>query len=401
MRRVFLLAGGALLLLTAGLALLATRPWSEYSPLRMNRIFHPEERVENFRRMDRIFPFRSIARSAAPQPLARTSAAIAETYEFGGERRSLPGFLERTYNTGLIVLYEGKIVHESYRRGTTADSKLTSWSVAKSVVATLVGIALAEGSIRSLDDRADAYVRELEGSAYGRATVRDLLRMASGVKFDETYADRLSDINMLFYKVFIFGVPVNSAVASHAEEAPPGTRFRYVSADTQVLASILREATGMPLAKYAETRLWQPLGMESDAFWNVDAPGGAELGYCCLNATLRDFAKIGQLYLQRGRWNGRQVLPEHWIALATRPGAEWQEPVNTKDKFRGYAFQWWVPQGYDGEYYASGVWGQQIWVSEKDRVVVVRTSVDPQYRKHLEEANAVMRAISRGLSAGR
>jgi CubicO group peptidase (beta-lactamase class C family) len=143
-----------------------------------------------------------------------------------------------------------------------------------------------------------------------------------------------------------------------------------------------------------QTRLWAPLGMESSAYWSIEREGGAEVAYCCLNATARDFAKLGQLYLDQGKWKGQQFLPEGWVKEATRPSQDYLKPEASALKLRGYQYQWWVPAGYDGEYFANGVWGQMIWVSEKTNTVIVKTSVDKEYRSHLNETFAVMRALS-------
>jgi CubicO group peptidase (beta-lactamase class C family) len=302
--------------------------------------------------------------------------------------------LQRTQTTSLVVIKNGAIVSEKYFQGADEKSQFTSWSVAKSFLSTMVALAMKDGLIKSLDDQAEQYVPELKGKAYGSVTIRQLLQMSSGIKFDETYTNKLSDINMLFYRVFLAGASINEVVNSHEREVPAGTRFQYVSSDSQVLSQVLTKVSGMPLNKYVQTRLWAPLGMESGAYWSIEREGGAEVAYCCLNATARDFAKLGQLYLDQGKWKGQQFLPEGWVKEATRPSFDYLKPEASALKIRGYQYQWWVPAGYDGEYFANGVWGQMIWVSEKTNTVIVKTSVDEAYRSHLTETFAVMRALS-------
>ncbi|MDI1302317.1 MAG: serine hydrolase [bacterium] len=389
----------ALALLTIAVALFVTRPWSPWSPWKMNRLFSPAVRVENFRHMDRIFPSRPLHKSTQPFVFDEHPGKLPGHYVFDGKIRQTEDFMQKTTTTGLLVLENGVIVHEEYRLGAASSSTLTSWSMAKSVVATLTGIAIKEGKINSLDDQAEKYIPELKGKAYGKATVRDLLRMASGVKFNETYADKTSDINLLFYKVFLLGIPIDEAVKNLPAEDKPGTRFHYKSVDSQVLAWVLRRATGTSVVDYAQKKLWQPLGMQDDAFWNLDRPGGNELAYCCLNATLRDYAKLGQLYLQQGQWQGRQLLPEDWIKESTQRPEPWLAAGHGYAE-RGYGYHWWVPKSPDQEFFANGVWGQTIFVDQKRHIVIVKTSVDPDFKTHTAEMIAFMRGIAAGASAG-
>jgi CubicO group peptidase (beta-lactamase class C family) len=384
----------AVVILSLALAAYFFQPWSAHSPAVMTKIFSPETRVENHRNMKRIFPWRDIAASKQPSAFSKNEKPLPTEFAFEGSTRKLDDFLSRTQTTSFLVIKNGAIVNERYMQGANETSQLTSWSMAKSFLSTLIGLAIKDGMIKSLDDRADVYIAELKGKAYGGVTIRQLLQMSSGIKFDETYTDQFSDINMLFYRVFLAGQSINGAVSSYEQEVAPGTRFKYISADSQVLGWILAKATQMPLSQYLQTRLWGPLGMENSAYWSIEREGGAEVAYCCLNATARDYAKLGQLYLDQGKWRGEQFLPEGWVKQATRPSQPFLEPAATPQKIRGYQYQWWVPENYDGEYFANGVWGQMIWVSEKHNVVIVKTSVDKEYRANLAETFAVMRAIS-------
>lgn len=386
-----------------GFAYLFFRPGQDFSPYRMNRIFHPDERVANFREMRRIFPSRELKPSAVPRAWPEAPRPIPQQYLFKGESRALKSFIERTSTTSIVVIRDGRLQSEQYEQGASADSRFTSWSVAKSFVATLIGIALHEGRIQSLEDPVSRYVPSYAGKPYGDSSLRSLLRMASGIRFDETYSDKFSDINKLFYKVFIFGQSIDDAVAEYPREARPEQFFKYVSSDTQVLSQVVRAVFGMPLAEAVQRKLWDPLGAQSGAFWSLDEADGRELGYCCLNATARDFARLGQLHLNDGVWNGQRLLPEGWVKSVTRPAFPWQEPdapnpgnIAGRNGPRGYGMHFWVPRGYDGEFMAFGIWGQTIWVSEKDRVVVVRTAVDKDYRDHHEELFEVMRTIAKG-----
>jgi CubicO group peptidase (beta-lactamase class C family) len=389
-----------LALLVAGGYLFLARPWSEYSLLEMNSLFDADERVENFRHMDEIFPAEPIDAAPARFELPRDIRPLRVTYWFGGEQRTLDDFLVRVSATGLLVIKDGTIVDERYLQGADAASRFTSWSMAKSFVSTLVGLALAEGRIESLDDPISDYVPELADSAYDGVPIRHVLQMSSGVDFDETYDSRFSDINLFFIKLFLLGKSADDTIDDYDSAEPSGRRFHYASIDTQALGMLVRAVYRRPLVEVLEERLWHPLGAAA-ASWNIDDTDGSgtAIAFCCLNARLRDFARLGQLYLQGGRWRGQRLLPEEWVRQATTPGAPFLEPGAIPDRYgrRGYQYQWWVPPGYHREYYAGGIWGQYVYVSEPDRLVIARTSVDPDYRQHGEESMAVFRAIADAL----
>ena len=368
------------------------RPWSPWSPAAMNALYHPEHREEYFRHLDRVFPSRVIEAPAENHrfPVARTG--MPEYFEHEGERIEVEEFLERTRTTGLVVVQDGKIRHEEYRRGADEDARLTSWSVAKTFVATLVPIAMEQGYLDSLDDRVVDHVPELAETDWAEVTVRDLLRMASGMAFDERYDTRFSDLQFLFYRTFLLNRPVDAVIAHLQREEPPGQNFRYISPNTQMLGRVLQEATGEHLLDYLERELWQPLGMEADGFWSTDHQGNA-VALCCLNATLRDYARLGQLYLQQGQWQGEALLPDDWVPRATRRPEPWLA-AGEAHASRGYGYHLWVPPNPDGEYFASGIWGQMIWVSENHDTVIVKTSADPRFFPNLDETISFMRAVS-------
>jgi len=380
--------------------LLYLRPGLDHSPWAMLRLFHADVRAENFRHMERVFPAREFSASNAPHVFPVRAATLPATYTFNGDMHHVGDFLTRTQTTGLLVLQDGALVHEEYRLGADPDSRFTSWSLAKSFVATLVGIALKEGSIRSLDDKVADYVPEYAGSAWAGVSIRDLLRMASGIEFDERYHAQFSDIQRVFHKTFVLGMGIDEAVRDYpaaAAEQPAGSHFHYISINTQVLANVLRHATGKTLVDYAREKLWQPLGMQDSALWNVDN-AGTEIAYCCLNTTLRDYAKLGQLYLQDGTWNGVQLLPADWVVESTRRREPWLAPGVAAAE-RGYGYHWWVPPLADGEFFANGIWGQVIWVDTRRHVVIVKTSVDPDFQENMAETIALLRGIARGLTA--
>lgn len=386
------------LIALVGVYLFVERPWSGYGLLAMNSLFSEGERVENFRHMDEVFPAEDVAGARRPVDFPRRERPLEVTYRYGGERRTLAEYHDRADTTGLLVVKDGKVLHERYFDGADAASRFTSWSVAKSFVSTLVGMALADGRIRSLDDPIDRYVPRLAeaDSAYAGVPIRHVLQMSSGVEFDEGYDDLRSDIRLFFLQVYVLGRDADDLTAGYDRHGPSGEEFHYASVDTQALAMLVSDVYDRPFVDVFRDELWQPLGARS-AFWNVDAIGGERrpIAFCCLNARLRDYAKLGQLYLQDGRWRGRRLLPAAWVRQATTPGAPHLEPGRLPDPHstRGYGLQWWVPKDYDREYYAAGVWGQYIYVSERDGLVIARAGADPDYRDHGDEAIAVFRAI--------
>src|SRR5690606_23674038 len=347
------------------------RPWTSFSPHNLNNLMHPDTRVENFRHMDRIFPSVPMPASDHPVSFPRAPGQLPATFEHDGRTVSVQEFLQRSDTTGLMVLKDGVIRVEDYFQGASETSRFTSWSIAKTVVATLVAIAHGEGHIRSLDDPAKTYVPALDGQPWGDVTVRNLLRMATGIRFEELYDKPFSDIKLLFYRVFLIGTPVHDVISGLPAEGPQGERFHYISPTTQILAWVLAGAVGEPVSQYARHALWQPLGMQDDGFWNLDN-GGTELALCCLNISVRDYAKLGQLYLQQGIWQGRQLLPAGWVHEATRRPEPWLAAGNGYPE-RGYGYHIWVPKDPDQEYFANGVWGQHVWISEKHNVVIVKT----------------------------
>ena len=387
-------------------ALFWYQPWSDFSPAGMNRTFQPDERVHHFRNMEDLYPSTTISGGPYRHSWPRRDGGLKVTYGFRGEQRTLDDFLARVDGTGLLVIRDGTILHERYRLGEDKDSRHTSWSVAKSFVSTLVGMAVDDGLITSVTDRVDAYIPELKGTAYGAARIRDLLQMSSGVDFFESYGEpgsntsmQFSDAQKILYRTWGFGTPLNDILTGYGKKEEPGTRFEYRSSDTHVLAWLVSSVMEKPFAQIVEDRLWKPLGMEADATWLLDgSETGNPIGFCCLNATLRDFARLGELYRLGGVWNGQRLLSQQWIRAATVPDADHVQPENVYGT-RGYQYQWWVPAGYDREYLAMGIWGQYIWVDEKAGVVIARTSVDPNFRLNTEETIVVFRAITKAVSA--
>lgn len=373
-----------------GYRLLLASPWGAFLTL-----FADDHRAQNFRAMDTIFPSADVPTGSDTWNLASDERPLPATYIFNGEQRDLDTLLTEAQTTGLVVLHDGAITHERYAQGNDETSPATSWSVAKSVVSALIGIAIDEGHLDGVGDEVVDYLPELAGSGYDGTTIEDLLTMSSGVDFDEGYDSWLADVNLIFIRSMGFDEPMLDYYAGLERIREPGTFNAYASSDTGVLAAVLAAATGEPLAEYASSRLWGPTGMEADAFWSTDR-SGAEIGFCCLNAQLRDYARFGQLYLDDGVRDGRRILPEGWVAASTTPSAPRLQPGDNPDSdwTFGYGYQWWIPEDpRPGEFTAIGVWGQYVYVDATHRVVIARTATDPGFDERDHEMIAAFRAI--------
>lgn len=322
--------------------------------------------VHNFADLDdhRIFANRVIECAREPSGLRNLPGASRFVAEMkvpdeNGAAWGLDAYLDATRTAAFVVIREDRIVYERYARGFDERSLLNSFSIAKSVMATLVGIAVAEGRIASLDATVADYRPDFAGTPYGAVTLKSLLRMTSGMGDAPT----LLPGRALYY----YGDDLHAVIANAAPESRSGSGWRYSEADVQMLGFVLEAAVGRTVSAYLAEKLWKPLGMESEARWALDREGGIEKAFCCLSARARDFARFGRLYLEEGRWNGEQVVPADWAARSVLPG------VRTHD---GYTHQhlWWTPEGGNGDFYAYGHNGQYVYVNPGARVVIVKFS---------------------------
>ncbi|NYS26485.1 serine hydrolase [Rhodobacteraceae bacterium 2376] len=385
---------------TLALIVLVAFLWLRNSPYWAGiTLFAESHRVENFRAMDRVFPYRDIARSGAVWKFDRAPRPLPATYDFAGAEHDLGAFLDRTETTGLLVVHQGAITHEDYRLGADETAPFTSWSMAKSVVSALIGIAIEEGHIDSLRDPIYRYVPALAGSGYAGVSIEDALTMSTGVAFDEDYDNPLSDINMLFIRAMAMGIPVEDTIAGLESIRAPGEFNAYVSSDTMALGLVLEAATGMPIAEYLSSRIWGPMGAEADATWSTDRTG-REFALCCLNATLRDYARFGRLYLEGGARDDVQIVPADWVQASVTPEAAHLQPGDNpaSDWTFGYGYKWWIPEDPQGDFTAIGVWGQYIYIDPARAVIIVKTSADPAFDDNDHETIAAFRAIARAVA---
>jgi CubicO group peptidase (beta-lactamase class C family) len=252
-------------------------------------------------------------------------------------------------------------------------------SVAKSFVSATLGIAVDEGFVKSIEQPITDYVPSLAGSAYDGVRIKDILQMSSGARWNEDYSDPDSDV-MRFAEIFALGGSLNEFTATLQRQRPPGTFNQYNSADTQALAMLISQATGRSLTDYMTEKLWLPMGPENDAYWMLDAEG-VEMAFGGLNATARDYAKLGELFRLKGRRDGRQIVPEAWVHASITPDAPHLMAGNNpnSDYPMGYGLQWWVPEGTEGEFSAIGVYNQFIFVNPTRDTVIVKLSANNAY----------------------
>lgn len=351
--------------------------------------------------LDQIFEARRIRRARTPSRLRRAPEP-AIVWQASGRELTIDDYLERNPTTGLLIARGDTILVERYQYGRTDQHRFTSWSMAKTVTAMLIGIAIAEGRIRSVDDVAADYVAELAGTEYGRTSLRHLLQMSSGVRFSETYHGG-DDVMQLVLGTYMRQGPggVRAVLPFNERDRPPGTRFSYASAETQVLGLVLRAVVGRPLAEYLEEKIWQPIGAEADATWLIDN-AGMEATFCCLNAVLRDYARLGLLLAHDGQWRGRSLIPAAWLLEATTVRADQPHlrPGSATPLF-GYGYQTWIFPSAEGRrtFALRGVRGQAIYVDPRSRLVMVHTAVRKQSvdRPGIREADALWAGVLRAL----
>ena len=336
-----------------------------------------------FGAIDEVFATRVVDASTDPYPLPWAASPLGEvSYEVDGQSHSVDDFMRRNHAVGLIVVHRGQIVLERYDTAQAQDRAWISFSVTKSVVSLLVGIAIAEGHIGSVDELAADHLTALDDTPYADVTIRELLRMSTGVPWRERYGDGSSDVS----RAWNLNPP---RLLDHIGDRPRDSElagFHYNTGEVNLLGAVVERAVGEPLDEFLGRAVWQRFGMESDATWVVDADRRSPLGGCCLSASLRDSARIGLFVLQRGKLRGgTTVLPEHWI----------------EDSKAGkrYGYLWWL---YGGPFAAVGVFGQMIWIDPGTQTVVAIQSAWPKplSKELADERRALLAAIRGSLRGG-
>ena len=363
-------------------------------------LFSDDTRVENFRNFHTLFPSEHSRAGGEVWEFDRQTHSLPESFTYNGEERLVADFLEESWTTGLTVAVDGTILFEEYYRGYDPDSLATSFSMAKSFVSALVGIAIEEGYIRSVYDRVDSYLPSFAGTDYGAVSIHDLLTMSSGLGFDEDYDSFTSDINMLPVRVFGFQDAIPDLIRDSEAEREPGVYNEYVSSDSIVLALVVEAATGRSLSRFLEEKIWIPAGMEYPAYWNTDFHGNT-MGHAFLSASLRDFLRFGRLYLNNGRRDSQQIIPGEWVHDSVyREEAHLQPGENSDSHWSfGYGYKWWIPEEPEGDFTAIGIWGQYVYVHREYEVVIAKTSADYDFDERDHETIALFRELSRWVSS--
>jgi CubicO group peptidase (beta-lactamase class C family) len=332
--------------------------------------------VGAFSHNDALQPGNKIAKAPTPTPFARAAKELSMHYRYQNRTYSLADYLDRNPTTGLLILRDNTILFEHYQYARTENDRFVSQSMAKTFTAMLIGIAVAEGKIKSIDDTAETYVPELKGSEIGKASIRALLHMSSGIAYSEIY-DGHDDSAALSRALWRRGTdPVQAIRQFNTREAEPDTHWHYKGLDTATLGLILRRATGQKLADQLSEKIWSHLGTEADADWSTTA-SGLEAGFCCISATLRDYARFGSLLAHDGAWAGQQLIPAAWVQAATTAERPNLQP-GQEAGFYGYGYQTWLVPGNRRSFALLGVHGQAIYIDPITKLVLVHTAVRPK-----------------------
>jgi CubicO group peptidase (beta-lactamase class C family) len=313
--------------------------------------WNDQQRSERFRAMEQWFAGHEVPAAKSPRALPKGAPLSPDL------KAEITALMQSTKTAGVMVLVDGKVVHEEYGLGLKPDDRWTSFSVAKSFTSTLLGAAVKDGFITSLDDPVTKYIPGLKGSAYEGVTVRQLATMTSGVKWNEDYTDPKSDVAQMNRFVVEYGADaIVAQMKALPREAEPGVKWVYKTGETNLIGVLVENAVGKPLAEYAKAKIVDPAGFEGGLFWMVD-PRGGNIGGCCLSIRLSEYARMGQFALE----GGKGVVPEGWFAEAT------DSAVDFGTSGFGYGYQWWTyPQGTYG---AQGIFGQGITLFPDKRVV--------------------------------
>ncbi len=366
---------------------------------KLANLYNENKISSNFINIDKIFPISErIPSSDNPHIFPRKDFHLPDTYYFEGEDVNLEQGLFHFKTDGLMVLHKGDLLYENYWNGNRPDSQHIAFSVTKSFVSALVGIAHDEGLIASIEDPITKYLPDFNDTGYEGVRIKDILQMSSGVKWNEDYADPNSDINR-YGRTIAKGSSFRDFAKSLKREKEPGTFHHYVSIDTQILGFLLTEVTGMSLKDYLYEKLWNKIGMEDEAYFIVDN-NGVEMALGGLNATLRDYAKFGLLYANRGRWNGDEIVPSSWVDASHETDAPHLLPGEHELSSSpwGYGFQWWVPGFPDTDFTASGIYNQYIYVDPIKNIVIAKTSSNHRFTAEKEYSKAAHVAMFRAIA---
>jgi CubicO group peptidase (beta-lactamase class C family) len=334
-------------------------------------------RSDLFRHWEVIQPVSQLQASTKPRTYPRNTVDPSTLdYEYEGKSYRLTGYLEKANISGFMVVADGEVRLEYYAKDFTPESRNHIWSASKSYTSTLVGMAVHDGAIESMDDPVEKYAPQFKGTEYGPTSVRHVMMMSSGIDFFHFKGE--PDRNDMYRAIMHNGENFDAWAGALGRRVAAGTDFNYIATDTHVLSAVLRGAYSKPFVDIVQEKLWEPGGFGA-AQWGLDHHGHA-MGHCCLSVRLQDFANLGQLYLDDLVLSGRTTVNDDWIGMVENAQAPFQEPRYYRDDegdeklLEGYSFQFWLPLGYDQEFIAKGAFGQYLWTDRKNGFVVAQFS---------------------------
>ena len=347
--------------------------------------FKNENLAHTFQHTPEIQPTKKISKGADTfQFVKEDNITLADGFSFEGVFYSSEKFMEDTKTSAMLVIKDDVIKYEKYFMGGDENTLFSSNSMGKSFVSALMGIAVSEGYVESIEDPIGKYIPEFVGTEIEKIPIRACLQMASGINFNE-------DTDMSGFSMrTLMGKPAMRVISKYGMQEEPYTYRRYLSINTEILGQVIKNTTGRSLAEYMEEKLWKKIGAAHDAYWTLS--NGTELAMGGLSVSLRDYARFARLYLNEGSYEGIQILERQWIQDSMDISAEYSKPGANYDAYNaiGYGYQWWIPEGDKGEFMAIGVYGQWIYVNPANRVIIVKLSADPNFMekgyelKHVE-----------------
>ena len=323
-----------------------------------------EKKIEGFKNIRELLPTRIINKSDYPLSLSYGLDDFSDiSYRYKNNTYTIQDYINKFKVGGLIILRNGKILHEEYNFGNNQESRWISFSVTKSVTSMLLGAAIKDGFIKNVEEPVVTYLPHLIDSSYRDVTIKQVLHMSSGIKWNEDYTDPYSDVSLASG---LNSLELYSYLNKLGKSSNPGEKFNYNTGEANLIGGIVRSAIGNNLSTYLEQKIWKPFGMEHDAYWVLDNNYSLELGGCCINATLRDYSRIGLFAMNKGiTREGIAVLPTNWI----------DESTNPSNNLKYYGYQWWLDGPEYESFYADGIFGQFIWIDPSSKIVVAMQSV--------------------------
>ena len=393
---------GLLFLLILFAIIFGPNAWRLY---KVAHLFDKNTISYNFINMKEFFPTSTpIKASEDPYIFKKKDGFLMpNTYEFEGEEKQIIESIDYFNTDGLMILKDGEVHYENYWNENKETSRHIIWSVSKSFLSALVGIALDEGLIEDINDPIIKYLKDFKDTGYEGVSIKNLLQMSSGIEFNEDYGDPNSDINR-YARVTATGTSQRDFAKTLKNSRKPGTYNHYISLDSQMLGMLIAEVSNMSVKEYLHEKIWSKIGMQDDAFYLTDKQE-VEMSLGGLNVTLRDMAKFGQLFLNNGEWNGNQIVPLEWVANSTTPLDIHVQP-NAGDELTsdawGYGYQWWVPGPEVSDYTAHGIYNQFIYINPESNVVIAKTSSNYNFveeRQYTKDAHiAIFRTIAKSFS---